>query len=91
MARDGRLGNGDSPIYQAHDAGISVHVWVDETRPRNQGASPPAKLGHHGVPHTVIADNAGGHLMQKGEIDPASPARIARPRLAMSQTRLGPT
>ena len=47
-----------------------MHVWVDETRPRNQGASLTAwELGHHGVPHTVIADNAGGHLMQKGEID----------------------
>ena len=63
-------GTATSPIYQAHDAGISVHVWVDETRPRNQGASLTAwELGHHGVPHTVIADNAGGHLMQKGEID----------------------
>ena len=63
-------GTATSPIYQAHDSGISVHVWVDETRPRNQGASLTAwELGHHGVPHTVIADNAGGHLMQKGEID----------------------
>lgn len=59
-----------SPIYQAHDAGMAVHVWVDETRPRNQGAALTAwELGRHGVPHTVIADNAGGHLMQHGEVD----------------------
>ncbi|WKW51454.1 S-methyl-5-thioribose-1-phosphate isomerase [Rhodomicrobium lacus] len=59
-----------SPIYQAHDAGIPVHVWVDETRPRNQGAALTAfELGAHGVPHTVIADNAGGHLMQHGQVD----------------------
>ncbi len=59
-----------SPIYQAHDAGVPVHVWVDETRPRNQGAALTAfELGAHGVPHTVIADNAGGHLMQHGEVD----------------------
>jgi methylthioribose-1-phosphate isomerase len=59
-----------APIYMAHDAGIPVHVWVDETRPRNQGASLTAfELGGHGVPHTIIADNAGGHLMQKGEVD----------------------
>jgi len=59
-----------SPIYQAHDRGIAVHVWVDETRPRNQGASLTAwELGQHGVPHTVIADNAGGHLMQHGRVD----------------------
>ena len=63
-------GTATSPIYQAHNAGIAVHVWVDETRPRNQGASLTAwELGHHGVPHTVIADNAGGHLMQHGEVD----------------------
>jgi methylthioribose-1-phosphate isomerase len=59
-----------APIYKAHDAGINVHVWVDETRPRNQGASLTAwELGQHGVPHTVIADNVGGHLMQHGEVD----------------------
>ena len=59
-----------SPIYQAHDAGIDLHVWVDETRPRNQGASLTAfELNAHGVPHTIIADNAGGHLMQRGEVD----------------------
>jgi methylthioribose-1-phosphate isomerase len=59
-----------SPIYQAHDAGIPVHVWVDETRPRNQGAALTAyELGAHGVPHTIIVDNAGGHLMQHGKID----------------------
>ncbi len=63
-------GTATSPIYQAHDAGLPVHVWVDETRPRNQGASLTAfELGAHGVPHTIIADNAGGHLMQKGEVD----------------------
>ena len=59
-----------APIYKAHDAGIDVHVWVDETRPRNQGASLTAwELGQHGVPHTVIADNVGGHLMQHGQVD----------------------
>ncbi len=59
-----------SPIYQAHDAGIPLHVWVDETRPRNQGAALTAyELGGHGVPHTVIVDNAGGHLMQHGKVD----------------------
>jgi methylthioribose-1-phosphate isomerase len=59
-----------APIYKAFDAGIPVHVWVDETRPRNQGASLTAwELGHHGVPHTVIVDNAGGHLMQHGQVD----------------------
>ncbi len=59
-----------APIYAAHDAGIPVHVWVDETRPRNQGASLTAfELGAHGVPHTVIVDNLGGHLMQHGEVD----------------------
>ncbi len=59
-----------APIYTAFDAGIPVHVWVDETRPRNQGASLTAwELKQHGVPHTVIADNAGGHLMQHGRVD----------------------
>jgi methylthioribose-1-phosphate isomerase len=59
-----------APIYKAYDAGTPVHVWVDETRPRNQGASLTAwELGQHGVPHTVIADNAGGHLMQRGRVD----------------------
>ena len=59
-----------APIYRAHDEGIKVHVWVDETRPRNQGASLTAfELGAHGVPHTLIADNAGGHLMQKRMVD----------------------
>jgi len=59
-----------APIYMAHDAGISVHVWVDETRPRNQGAALTAyELGAHGVPHTVIVDNLGGLLMQRGEVD----------------------
>jgi methylthioribose-1-phosphate isomerase len=59
-----------APIYLAHDRGIPVHVWVDETRPRNQGASLTAwELGQHGVAHTVIADNAGGHLMQTGRVD----------------------
>lgn len=59
-----------SPIYKAHDRGIDVHVWVDETRPRNQGASLTAwELGAHGVPATVIVDNAGGHLMQHGQVD----------------------
>lgn len=59
-----------APIYMAHDEGIAVHVWVDETRPRNQGASLSAfELGAHGVPHTILPDNAGGHLMQHGEVD----------------------
>ena len=59
-----------APIYQAHDAGIAIHVWVDETRPRNQGASLTAwELAKHGVPHTVIADNVGGHLMQHERVD----------------------
>jgi methylthioribose-1-phosphate isomerase len=59
-----------APIYKAFDARIPVHVWVDETRPRNQGASLTAwELGHHGVPHTVIVDNAGGHLMQHEQVD----------------------
>ena len=59
-----------APIYRAHDAGIDLHVWVDETRPRNQGAALTAwELGRHGVAHTVVADNAGGHLMQHGEVD----------------------
>jgi methylthioribose-1-phosphate isomerase len=59
-----------APIYMAHDEGIKVHVWVDETRPRNQGASLTAfELGAHGVPYTLIADNAGGHLMQKRMVD----------------------
>jgi methylthioribose-1-phosphate isomerase len=59
-----------APIYKAQDAGIDVHVWVDETRPRNQGAFLTAyELGAHGVRHTVIVDNAGGHLMQHGEVD----------------------
>ncbi|WP_338690984.1 S-methyl-5-thioribose-1-phosphate isomerase [Bradyrhizobium sp. 26S5] len=63
-------GTATSPIYQAHDRGIAVHVWVDETRPRNQGASLTAwELGHHGVPHTVIPDNTGGHLMQHRMVD----------------------
>ncbi len=59
-----------APVYLACDRGIPIHVWVDETRPRNQGASLTAwELGQHGVPHTVIADNAGGHLMQRGQVD----------------------
>ena len=63
-------GTATSPIYQAHDAGIPIHVWVDETRPRNQGASLTAyELGSHGVPHTIVVDNAGGHLMQHGLVD----------------------
>ena len=59
-----------APIYLAHDAGIPLHVWVDETRPRNQGASLTAfELGSHGVSHTILADNAGGHYMQAGQVD----------------------
>jgi methylthioribose-1-phosphate isomerase len=63
-------GTATAPIYKAHDAGIPVHVWVDETRPRNQGAGLTAwELGERGVPHTVVVDNAGGHLMQRGLVD----------------------
>jgi methylthioribose-1-phosphate isomerase len=63
-------GSATAPIYAAHDAGLAVHVWVDETRPRNQGAKLTAwELGEHGVPHTIVADNAGGHLMQHGQVD----------------------
>ena len=58
-----------APIYKAHEAGIALRVWVDETRPRNQGLLTAWELAQHGVPHTVIADNAGGHLMQRGEVD----------------------
>ena len=63
-------GSALSPVYAAYDAGVNLHVWVDETRPRNQGASLTAwELGEHGVPHTLIADNTGGHLMQHGMVD----------------------
>ncbi len=63
-------GTATSPIYAAHEAGIPVHVWVEETRPRNQGASLTAwELQSHGIPHTIIVDNAGGHVMQKGMVD----------------------
>jgi methylthioribose-1-phosphate isomerase len=59
-----------APIYMAHDKGIPVHVWADETRPRNQGAALTAwELGSHGLPHTIVVDNAGGHLMQHGQVD----------------------
>jgi methylthioribose-1-phosphate isomerase len=63
-------GTATSPIYKAHAAGIPLHVWVDETRPRNQGAHLTAwEMASHGIPHTLIVDNAGGHLMQRGEVD----------------------
>jgi methylthioribose-1-phosphate isomerase len=63
-------GTATAPIYLAYDRGVPIHVWVDETRPRNQGASLTAwELGHHGVQHTVIPDNTGGHLMQHGMVD----------------------
>jgi methylthioribose-1-phosphate isomerase len=63
-------GTATAPVYAAHDAGVPVHVWVDETRPRNQGAALTAfELGEHGLRHTVVADNAGGHLMQQGLVD----------------------
>ncbi|NJO22527.1 MAG: S-methyl-5-thioribose-1-phosphate isomerase [Sphingomonadales bacterium] len=65
-------GTATAPVYCAHDMGLPIHVWVGETRPRNQGAALTAfELGAHGVPHTIIADNAGGHLMQRGEVDVA--------------------
>jgi len=64
------FGTATAPIYMAHDAGIPVHIWVDETRPRNQGAALTAyELSNHGVPHTIVVDNAGGHLMQHGMVD----------------------
>ncbi|HEY1543773.1 MAG TPA: S-methyl-5-thioribose-1-phosphate isomerase [Xanthobacteraceae bacterium] len=64
------VGTALAPVYTAHDAGVAIHVWVDETRPRNQGASLTAwELNHHGVPHRVIADNTGGHLMQHAMVD----------------------
>ena len=63
-------GTATAPIYRAHERGIKVHVWVDETRPRNQGARLTAwELGQHGVLHTIVADNVGGHLMQHGMVD----------------------
>ncbi|WP_242129148.1 S-methyl-5-thioribose-1-phosphate isomerase [Sphingobium sp. Sx8-8] len=62
-------GTATAPIYLAHDAGIAIHVWVDETRPRNQGALTALELAEHGVPHSYIVDNAGGLLMQRGEVD----------------------
>jgi methylthioribose-1-phosphate isomerase len=63
-------GSALAPVYAAHDRGLAVHVWVDETRPRSQGSKLTAwELGQHGVPHTIIADSAGGHLMQRGEVD----------------------
>ncbi len=62
-------GTATAPIFKAHDSGLAVHVWVEETRPRNQGALTAWELGQHGVPHTFIVDNAGGHLMQHGEVD----------------------
>ncbi|MBA2272132.1 MAG: S-methyl-5-thioribose-1-phosphate isomerase [Chthoniobacterales bacterium] len=63
-------GSATAPIYAAHDSGLPVHVWVDETRPRSQGSKLTAwELNEHGVPHTVIADNTGGHLMQRGDVD----------------------
>ena len=63
------VGTALAPIYLAHDLGIPVHVWVDETRPRNQGLLTAWELTQHGVPNTLIADNAGGHLMQQGQVD----------------------
>ncbi|MBC8006506.1 MAG: S-methyl-5-thioribose-1-phosphate isomerase [Prolixibacteraceae bacterium] len=63
------VGTALAPLYLAHDAGIPVHVWVDETRPRNQGLLTAWELSQHGVPNTLIADNAGGHLMQHGQVD----------------------
>src|SRR5437762_11162887 len=63
-------GSATAPIYAAHDSGVPLHIWVSETRPRNQGSKLTAwELGEHGVPHTVIADSAAGHLMQRGEVD----------------------
>ncbi len=64
------VGTATAPLYQAHREGIPLHVWVGETRPRNQGGALTAwELGHEGIPHTIIVDNAGGHIMQRGEVD----------------------
>ena len=63
------VGTALAPVYLAHDSDMAVHVWVDETRPRNQGLLTAWELTQHGVPNTLIADNAGGHLMQQGEVD----------------------
>jgi methylthioribose-1-phosphate isomerase len=63
------FGTALSAVYQAHDARVPLHVWVDETRPRSQGLLTAWELAAHGVPHTVIVDNAGGHLMQRGQVD----------------------
>ena len=63
------VGTALAPVYLAHDAGIAVHVWVDETRPRNQGLLTAWELSQHGIPNTLIVDNAGGHLMQRGGVD----------------------
>src|SRR3546814_3783054 len=69
LERDGS-GTARAPLYLAHDAGIPLHIWVDETRPRNQGAALTAfELSQHGVLHTVISDNAGGLLMQRAQVD----------------------
>ena len=63
-------GSALAPVYAAHERGLAVHVWVDETRPRSQGSKLTAwELGQHGVPHTIVTDNAGGHLMQRGNVD----------------------
>ncbi|MFS4579800.1 S-methyl-5-thioribose-1-phosphate isomerase [Phaeobacter sp. C3_T13_0] len=62
-------GTATSPMYQAHDAGVPIHVWIDETRPRNQGALTAWELGSHGISQSYITDNAGGHLMQHGQVD----------------------
>ncbi len=62
-------GTATSPMYHAYNAGMALHVWVDETRPRNQGALTAWELGNHGVSHTYVTDNAGGHLMQHGQVD----------------------
>src|ERR1700678_791398 len=81
-----------APVYMAYDAGIPVHVWVDETRPRNQGAALTAfELGAHGVPHTVSADNLGGHLMQRGQVDLVLVGSDPQHRQETFATRLAPT
>jgi len=85
-------GSATAPIYAAHDRGIPVHVWVDETRPRNQGARLTAwELGQHGVPHTVIADNVGGHLMQHGMVDLAIVGTDRTTRTVMLPIKSVPT
>jgi methylthioribose-1-phosphate isomerase len=84
-------GTAIAPIYAAHDAGIDVHVWVSETRPRNQGLLTAWELAHAGIPHTLIADNAAGLLMMQGKVDLSSSVPTASRPTATLPTRSAPT